>query len=189
MRSGSDLQALADRLERVEAKLEIQDTLMRLCRGVDRGDPELMRSAFHENAYIRYGTHEFRAASAFVDWVVPTMDAFTTPAERHTTNYYIRLEGNAAAVESYFIAFNPFSGEDGSEVLTFVGGRYLDWFERRDGRWLIAERSVIVDWSRANLGDKEQPQLEGYLPAGRREADSSHSLFTGVRPSELGPAR
>ena len=37
------LRALADRLE-------IHDVLMRYCRGIDRGDPELLRTVFHDHA-------------------------------------------------------------------------------------------------------------------------------------------
>ena len=29
-----------------------------------------------------------------------------------------------------------------------TGGRYVDRFERRDGRWRIAERTFVLDWMR-----------------------------------------
>jgi hypothetical protein len=32
----------------------------------------------------------------------------------------------------------------------FVGGRYLDRFERRDGAWRIVERVGMTDWARVD---------------------------------------
>jgi hypothetical protein len=180
------LRDLADRLDVLESRHEIHDALMRCCRGVDRGDPELIRSAFHDGAWIRYGPRRFRDAAEFADLTVPRLDSRTSPAQRHTTNHLIKLDGDTAAVESYFVAFNPFRRDDGREVLTFVGGRYLDRFERRDGRWAISERTVVVDWSRADLPGEAQAELSEYLTPGRRESDPSHALFSGVPPSELG---
>ena len=62
-----------------------------------------------------------------------------------------------------------------------VGGRYVDKFERRDGRWAITHRDVIFDWSR------QEPETEKFwdkhpaLPFlyGRRGADDPLYAYTG----------
>jgi hypothetical protein len=171
-----DLRAIAD-------KLEIHEVLVRYCRAIDRGDPELLASVYHEGAVDRHGQFQFTdARTQFPPVTVPRLDAMRGVAQHHMTNWLIELDGEAAAVESYFIAFQPVPHEDGREVRTFVGGRYLDRFERRDGRWAIVERSVVLDWTRGELGGEEWPAAAGFPAPGRREADPSHELFGSDRP-------
>jgi hypothetical protein len=166
-----DLRAIADRME-------IHEVLMRYCRGVDRGDPELLRSVYHEGAVDRHGPFQFTdAQTEFANLTVPRLDAMQGVAQHHITNYLIELGGDAADVESYFISLQPTKLNDGSEVLSFVGGRYLDRFERRGGRWAITERSVIIDWSRSEVPGEEWPAAKDFPAPGRRERDPSHALF------------
>ena len=44
--------------------------------------------------------------------------------------------------ESYVIAM---ATAGGSDVMT--GGRYIDAFERRNGKWKFKSRSFVIDWS------------------------------------------
>lgn len=52
-------------------------------------------------------------------------------------------------MESYHIAL-VIRNVDGVETQSRIGGRYLDRMERRDGRWAIAHRDVVFDWSRVD---------------------------------------
>jgi hypothetical protein len=159
-------------------RLEIHDVLMRYCRGVDRADPELLRSVYHEGALHR-GEQDLEARTDFVDATIATLDRLQGVAQHHLTSYHIELDGDTARSESYFIAFQPTRLDDGSEVLGLVGARYLDRFERRDGRWAIADRLVVIDWSRKELRGEDWPLAHHFLTGGRREADPSHALFHG----------
>ena len=49
-----------------------------------------------------------------------------------------------AFCESYHVAWCQMT--DGTDAT--IGGRYLDKFERRNGRWAITHRDVIFDFSR-----------------------------------------
>jgi hypothetical protein len=68
---------------------------------------------------------------------------------------------------------------DGTDAT--IGGRYLDTFERRDGRWGIVHRDVIFDWSRV------EPETEKFWekhPAkpflfGKRGEDDPLYAYTG----------
>jgi hypothetical protein len=161
-------------------RLEIHDVLMKYSRGVDRGYPELLGSVYHEGAVDRHGSREFRdARTEFPAAVVPTMDPWGGISQHHVTNWLIELDGDTARVESYFLGFLPTTVDDGSDVLTVAGGRYLDRFERRDGGWAISERSVVVDWSRLLAGGAWSAENE-FLRPGRREADPSHGLFKRI---------
>ncbi len=41
-------------LEELSARTEIHDVLLRYCRGLDRVDMDLVRGAFHKDAWIQF---------------------------------------------------------------------------------------------------------------------------------------
>jgi hypothetical protein len=49
-------------------------------------------------------------------------------------------------VETYLTSHSVCDSEEG-ERLDRLGARYADRFERRDGAWKIARRTVVHDWS------------------------------------------
>src|SRR5258707_13290262 len=58
----------------------------------------------------------------------------------------VTLEGERATGESYTIAHHVFT-EDGNRKIMIASLRYLDTIATIDGRWYIAERKLILDWS------------------------------------------
>ena len=55
------------------------------------------------------------------------------------------LEGDTAKVETQVLSYHRVDfGTDHHD--TIIGGRYLDRFEKRDGEWRIAERTMMYDW-------------------------------------------
>jgi hypothetical protein len=167
--SDADLRALIDRQE-------IHDVLIRYCRGVDRADPELLRSCYHEGA-VNLGQQDLDARGEFVEMTVSTLDKLEGVAHHNLTSYFIELDGDVAHVESYCVAFQPYKLDDGSEVLGAVGSRSLDRFERRDGRWAIVMRRTVIDWSRKEIPGENWPHSKHFPKGGRREADPSHEHF------------
>lgn len=136
-------------LDELLSKNEIHEVMMRYCRGVNRLDPDLVRSCYHPDAYEDHGVSQgnaFTYAAAF------TPERFTAfKSMFHLVgNELIELAGDRAAHEAYFVGCHRLD-EDGVEKDVFFGGRYLSVFERRDGGpWLIAERTVVHDWSRVD---------------------------------------
>ncbi len=170
-------------LRELKDRLEIHQVLMRYCRAIDRTDPELLATVYHENAIDHHGPSQFDdAKNEFPPLLVRNLDRYKEMAMHHITNYLIELDGDRAVGESYFLALQPTFLEDGTETISFIGGRYLDHFERRDGRWAIVERTVVNDFSRLSLAGEEWPSMREYLVGGRREADPSHGLFTALVP-------
>lgn len=58
----------------------------------------------------------------------------------------VLLEGDRATGESYTIAHHVFT-EAGSRRIMIASLRYVDVFEKIDGRWYFGERKLILDWS------------------------------------------
>lgn len=163
-------------LSELSDRMEIEQVIYRYCRGIDRGDREMIRSVYHPDARDDHGTFK-GAGIEFADLIVDSMDQQTMAAQHHITNIYIELHGNRAHVESYFLAFHP-TGTGSAETLARMGGRYLDLFEKREGKWLIADRKVVSDWTRTSMSG-DTWNIAAHFPAGaRREADLSYTMFS-----------
>ena len=119
----------------------ISDCLLRYTRGADRLDVALLRSAFHDDAIDRVGTHAGTVEEFLARWL-PQQEG--RQAQQHyLTNTTIDLDGDVAHVESYFLAIIKLRD---SEAARLSGGRYADRFERRNGEWKIAVRVVLSEW-------------------------------------------
>jgi len=117
---------------------EIWDCLLRYTRGVDRHDHALMVSAYHPDAYDEHGVAE-GVADDFCKWAIGWHGEFQTKHQHIITNHTVELDGDTAHGETYYI----FWGENrqGPPQLSF--GRYIDRYEKRDGKWAIAHRVCV----------------------------------------------
>lgn len=136
-----------EELERTVLELRdrqaILDCLMRYARGVDRLDRELLLSAYHDDAIDDHGMFVGNRED-FADWVAQ-MHSSTHLSHQHCLfNHSCELDGDVAHTETYYM----FVGMNRQgDTLSMSGGRYLDRFERRDGRWAIAARVCVRDWA------------------------------------------
>lgn len=163
-------------IEEVAAHIAIQQILYRYCRGVDRGDRALLASVYHDDAIDAHGAWTGLGRD-FADYLVPAMDAVPVVGQHHITNMLIDLDGDSANVESAFLALHPESRENGQPGHIFVGGRYLDRFERRAGQWKIASRTVVIDVSQVLEAGRDWAGAANFLSGARREADASASVL------------
>lgn len=128
-------------------KQDIAEVLYRRARAGDRGDADLAHSCYHPGATERHGEFDGLAAE-FIDVVSFTRPKPGSPIKgmmHMITNILCEFaDADHAFVESYHVAWCQMT--DGTDAE--IGGRYLDRFERRDGRWGIVHRDVIFDWSR-----------------------------------------
>ncbi len=123
----------------------IRDVLSRYCRGLDRMDREMARSVWWEGGTAFYDGIFEGSGHEFVDWV---WDAHAG-MERHShqiTNVLIEVDGLEATSEAYVTVVLWTRPDEGGEQTEIVGrGRYLDRWEKRDGRWAIAHRTHLLD--------------------------------------------
>lgn len=134
-----------DLLAVVVAKQEIHAALTRYCRGIDRRDVALVLSAFHPDAVDNHTGPVEPVAERFARVLsAPTAVKGTS---HNLTNVSIEVDGDVAHSESYLLAYHRVE-EAGAELDWLLGARYVDRFERRAGRWLIAHRTVVFDFDR-----------------------------------------
>lgn len=135
-----------DALQALLDKQEITEVLVRYCRGADRGDADLIEAAYHDDATEDHGGTFLGSAKDYVAMLRKILPA--APRMTHaTTNILIELDGDVARVESYILTFSrrEAEGEDAFDSLTMA--RVIDRFEKREGRWAIAQRRLAWEWN------------------------------------------
>jgi hypothetical protein len=158
----------------------IRACLIRLARGEDRRDGDLIKACLWPDSITDYGVFK-GDFDAYFAWVIPGPPAL--PVTQHVLGQsYIDLDGDKARVETQVVSYHRV--DMGSEHRdTCIGGRYLDRFEKRNGEWRIAERTMLydwyqdwgvsVDWSQGVMG---LPFSGGHF-AGRAHGDHSEKFF------------
>lgn len=156
-----------NRLARAADCQEIRDCLMRYCRGIDRGDIDILRSAYHDDATEDHGPFHGPVAE-FFPFVLQILEKVEVCLHM-LTNVHVELAGDSALSEAYFIAIQREKGDDFED---HIAGRYLDRFARRDGEWRIAHRLVMLDWSRREPFNGPSPYAPlASFPLSRRDKD------------------
>ncbi len=167
------------------AKQQITEVLYRRARAGDRRDVKLALACYHEGATEDHEGHSGPAADFIlnVSMISPNSAASVTCLWHLITNVLIDLHGDEADVESYHIAV-VVRDEDSGQTQSRIGGRYLDKFAHRDGRWAITERRVVFDWTRVDPASAAYWDLlgldEATLLRGRFGADDPLYSHLGI---------
>ena len=157
-------------VEKLLARQEIADVILRYARGVDRMDWDLVRSCYHPDAYDDHGTFQ-GGVEAFVEMCGRFLPRFAV-TQHFMGNMLIEVEDDlrAARAETYAVAYHRLELDDGSGKDDVFGIRYVDRFENRGGDWLIAHRVVATEWRRVD--DVPRGKIRGGVGEwGRRDAD------------------
>jgi hypothetical protein len=145
-------------LDELAAEREIRRVMMNYIRANDRLQLEELAATYHADAYDDHGTYK-GDVKGLVAWI----------RERHATidqsmhltgNSLIELQGTRAFVETYCLLFqhertgcvNLATRQPALRRFVF-GLRYVDRFEKREGAWKIAHRTVVWEWSQEEVGN------------------------------------
>lgn len=151
-------------IRRLIDKDAIREVTVRYARGIDRHDAEIMASAYHPGATDDHGGYAGTAAG-FVAYANDVHADGFVAHQHYMTNQTIALAGDAADVETYYLAV--LRRKEGG--LLAVGGRYLDHMTRAPGGWAIAHRNTTIEWS-GEFAELPGDTLGGFL-AGRWDRD------------------
>ncbi|MEW9856335.1 nuclear transport factor 2 family protein [Novosphingobium sp. M1R2S20] len=160
----------------------IRSCVVRLARGEDRRDAELIRSCWWPDARFDYGVHagDFET---YLAWVVPGADAIKN-TQHVLGQTYLKLSGDSARAETQVISYHRVAMGEGDRD-TCIGGRYLDRFEKRGEEWRIADRVMLYDWEQEwgaaadwSKGVMGYPFSAEHFP-GRAKGDYSERWFAG----------
>jgi SnoaL-like domain len=165
-----------DGVQQLLDKEAIRQTVLRYCRGVDRGDEELLASAYHPDAVDEHGGTPFEGP-AIAPGILKLVSR-SRVSQHQIANQCILLDGpDAASAETYFTAWQTME-QGGTERMLVAIGRYVDRFQKRSGEWKISNRLVIVEHAQMLPADgilgASQPGI------GRRDRDDpSYEALAG----------
>ena len=169
-------------LEELADREAIRHCLARYCRGIDRLDEGLLQSVYWPGATDDH-VNFVGTGQDFIPHVLRALEPMRQ-TQHLIGNILIDMDGKSAAhCETYFQAFHSIPKADGGSAGdVFVGGRYVDRFEKRDDEWRIASRVVIIDWFReySDSGEFSDKPLGLDIKQGlRMPRDRSYSLLKG----------
>jgi hypothetical protein len=163
----SDLLALMD-------KQSIAEQLYTYCRAVDRIDPALGYTVWHDGAEADYGSIYQGSGRGVVDFICESHKRGVVHSHQ-ITNIIIELDGDHARSEAYITSGMIFmDGEQPKQITT--RGRYLDRWSRRAARWAIDKRFFVGD-----INEIRNVTLGSIVPRFRLDrGDPSYALFDGT---------
>lgn len=122
---------------------DVTDLINAYAYHVDRLEPELVAAVFTEDCVVDYGgddvLHGRRELAAHLD---SRLSRFTATFHQ-TSNIRLQRSGDDILAVTYVHAWHQLAGEN-PEPEFIVRARYHDRVVRRDGSWLISERSLHV---------------------------------------------
>lgn len=170
----------SDALAEMLSREAIRNCIVRLARGEDRRNAELISSAYWNDAHIDFGTFAGDFAT-YLGFVVPGDPAL--PCTVHCLGQtHIEIDGETARAETLVASYHRIDTGEGHTDST-IGGRYLDTLARKDGEWRIAKRIMLTDyitntgpsadWSQGVMG---MPFTAEHY-SGRAQGDYSEVFF------------
>jgi hypothetical protein len=165
-------QLSADEISGLRALLDkeaIREVLALSSRGVDRVASEILYEVYHRESVDHHGSW-VGSGPEFAD--LPGRHAPENIMVHHALGQsLIELDGDTAFVETYFaMTYERFARKRDEVRIGSVGGRFLDRFDKRDRKWRISVRRVVMDTSH-EVSQADQPPGVASFPRGQRWPD------------------
>src|SRR3954449_8108734 len=124
-------------LEELEARTAIEDCLKRFARAVDRQDWKAARESYHDDAFDDHGFFK-GPPDAFLAHIAKLHEV-QDHSMHFNTNVLIEFQARERAfVETYVLVLQRFK-----DRRVTASARYLDRFEKRNGAWRVAHRTLV----------------------------------------------
>lgn len=137
-------------IHQIFACAAILDCRGRYCRDVDRREAELLRTPDRLESPDDHGVLK-GSGYEFVEWLIESTDGIALIGKHHLTSTTWKSTAHGEC-EKYCLAIQSLRNENtGRAFLLSSGGRCLDQFRERDGRWATADRVATMSWSRPVL--------------------------------------
>lgn len=173
----------ADAIQTLLDKQAITELVYGYSRAVDRKDFALLRSLYTADGFDDHGGLYRGPAAGYVDWLEQAMQSCDITTHSVHNHLIAVRDAQHAEGEVYVTAYhrlhNHHENGAGSFNELIEGLRYLDRYQKCDGRWLFASRTLINDWAQVGpaFWDLQAPALKG-TPIGRCDAeDPSYRLL------------
>lgn len=164
-----------------KVRAEIAEVLSRYCRAWDRCDVALGLSVWHPDGTAQYLNEPAAPIATFIPERLNKRRQLGLVTSHQITNLVVETAGDLAASEAYGAAWSQERLDDGTIHELHYFCRYLDRWSRRDGRWAIDSRVVILD----GCSERRFAPVRGLDEAVGRtrmnEDDPSYAHFASLR--------
>ena len=139
-------EALLERLDRLESRVDIEALASNYCHGFDKRDEALFMSIWSDDCIWNigppFGSFEGSAGvhHALIDILWPAWGI----SQHVTSNLVVNFIDNDNATSRCDVDCTGTLAD--SREATFVGATYSDVLERRDGAWKIKQRDVVIHY-------------------------------------------
>jgi hypothetical protein len=167
-------------VQHLKDRQDIYDCLVRYCRGMDRFDRDILRSAYHDDAMDDHGPYVGHV-EGFIDYHFAYHTHYQHGTMHNLGNHTCEIDGDTAHCETYytFTSVNTFSPAHSRTT-----GRYIDRLEKRDGEWKIAARICVIHGTNNEMDPDGTMGDMGFVTVSRDRSDPSY-----MRPLQVDPAR
>lgn len=157
MHAANDIQ---EQLRRLLDKEAIRTVLSSYCRGVDRRDWDLVRSAYHPDAYDDHGSFK-GARDQLLQWLERRHGQGIEQSQHVLGQCHIDfLDQDTAVAETYCRVIQRYTAEAqetramwgdsdaidaNARIVVEIPCRYIDRLERRNDAWAIVNRTVVIE--------------------------------------------
>lgn len=183
-------------VERIADRMAIQDVMYKWCRAIDHLDGEGMRAVFHPDAIDNHGPY-VGGVDGLVKWITERHKPIPFSSHQISNMLIEFATADLALVETTVRTLQRYPADAKASLAQLSGGRagkpgvgmdlltssrYVDRFERRNGEWRIARRTLIQDWKQLLEVTAETPQPQPGWLVGRRDKQD----FVYLERAELG---
>lgn len=126
--------------QQISDREEIRDLAMRYCHGVDRLDPDVMKSAYWPDAVDDHGNFVGNAHE-FVDYCMVAHLRWTWTMHSIFT-HQIELDADGVHARGEIYNITNLCRADTGDIDTWYG-RYLDRYQKRGDEWRIIHRVCV----------------------------------------------
>lgn len=155
--------------------------------GCDRLDEVRMAAAYASESFDDHGRFRSSAQQFAHDVLAYQVENGVSMCSHHLGQSLVKLNGDEAGAETYFIATLQSKGPDGNQVLTHLGGRFVDELVRENGAWKVKNRICVRDWS--SSAPILMDWLDGWnMVQGQRSGEDPSFKVLGVEHSGV-PAK
>ena len=167
---------------------EIRKLLAEYCHACDRADASLMASLYTgDNSFDDHGL--VRAPGPeYASKMVELIHQRTEVVSHILGQSLIKVDGDTAAAETFFLGLMRVHGADGSPRLNQLAGRFVDRFERIDGKWRIKYRTAVRDTS-ITFRVEEDMQASYGMRSGTRDGEDPGASLLGLAHHFKPPGR
>jgi hypothetical protein len=155
---------------------EIRKMLSVYAHGCDRADESRMASIYAEDSWDDHGLYK-GPGRPYAEKVVTSMLTNNRKTTHLLGQSQIKVDGDRAGAETYFLAGICTQDESGQDLITLMSGRYIDTLVRVKGEWKVDKRTCVRDWSISLDLEKDTLSQKNFVQGLLSGADPSYAIL------------